>query len=130
MATRFGEAVPARWRELWRYYQAGAVNTLFGYSLYALLVAAGLNLFAAQIVSHVTGAAFNYWTFSRHTFRDRQGSKTRFVLAYAGQYLLSLACFALLAPLIRSPYLIGLVTIGIVSLLNYFVLKQLVFRRA
>ena len=38
--------------QLWRYYQAGIVNTAFGYGLYAAFVAAGLNMYVAQIVAH------------------------------------------------------------------------------
>jgi len=57
-------------RRLWRYYQAGIVNTLFGYGLFALFVKLGLNMYLAQICAHVLGAAFNYYSYSRHVFHD------------------------------------------------------------
>jgi putative flippase GtrA len=47
-------------KQLWRYYQAGIVNTAFGYGMYALLLSVGLWMYAAQLVAHVLGACFNY----------------------------------------------------------------------
>ncbi len=112
---------------LWRYYQAGIVNTLFGYGVYALLIRAGLWMYAAQLIAHVLGAAFNYFTFSRHVFHDSRASKPRFVASYGLNYLLSLASLAAAAQLIASPYVAGLVAITFVSLVNYLILKHFVF---
>ena len=114
---------------LWRYYQAAIVNTVFGYSLYALFVAVGLNMYVAQLVGHVLGVTFNYFTYSRHAFRGTQGSKLRFVMAYAGHYVVSLAMLAISARVLSSPYAAGLLALILASLLNYFVLKNLVFTK-
>jgi putative flippase GtrA len=113
--------------ELFRYYQAGLINMAFGFSLYATLVAVGLNIYAAQIVSHVLGVAFNYFTYSRHVFRNSGPSKMRFVASYGINYLLSAAGLALVSLWIKSPYLAGFIVLINVSLLNYFLLKNLVF---
>lgn len=113
---------------VWRYYQAGIVNTAFGYGLYALFVAIGLNMYLAQIIAHVLGVAFNYFTYSRHAFHDSQASKGRFVASYAVNYLLGLAALAAAAQVIASPYLAGLIAVLVVSLINYFILRHWVFR--
>lgn len=118
-----------RLAELWRYYQAGVVNTLFGFGLYALLVRAGLNMYAAQVIAHVAGVGFNYLTYSRHVFRDSGPAKTRFVASYVVNYLLSVATLALVSLVVESPYVAGAITTVAVSLLNYFALKHLVFTR-
>lgn len=115
--------------ELWRFYQAGVVNTLFGFGLYALLVRAGLNMYAAQIVAHVAGVMFNYLTYSRHVFRDSGPAKTRFAASYTVNYLLSVAALALVSIGVRSPYLAGAIATVAVSVVNYFALKHLVFTR-
>ena len=113
-----------------RYYQAAIVNTLFGYSLYALLVAAGLNMYLAQLIGHVLGVIFNYFTYSRYAFRDAKGSKARFALAYVGNYLVGLAMLALASTVLKSPYAAGFAALIFASLINYFVLKSLVFSKA
>lgn len=112
---------------LWRYYQAGIVNTVFGYGLYASFVAVHFNMYVAQITAHVIGVVFNYFTYSKHAFRDLSGSKLRFVASYAGNYLLGLAALALVSVVVSSPYLAGLIAVLFVSFVNFFILKHLVF---
>jgi putative flippase GtrA len=114
---------------LWRYYQAGIVNTLFGFGLYALLLSFGIWMYAAQLIAHVLGVVFNYFTYSRHAFAGSQASKFRFVVSYGFNYLLGLGSLAAAAQVIESPYIAGIVSILFVSLVNYFVLKNLVFTR-
>lgn len=112
---------------IWRYYQAGIVNTIFGYSLYAIFVKLGLNMFVAQLVAHVLGVVFNYFTYSRLAFRGAKASKLRFILAYAGNYVLGAAMLWACARVIASPYLAMAVAIVIYTTVNYFVLRRLVF---
>ncbi|OSZ70701.1 hypothetical protein CAP39_06985 [Sphingomonas sp. IBVSS1] len=119
----------SRWRQLWRYYQAGIINTLFGYGLYAGMVAVGLNIYVAQAIGHVLGVAFNWFTYSRHAFRDTQGSAGRFVLSYGVNYILSVATLRVISSVVSNPYGAGLLTVGIVSVINYFVLARFVFRK-
>lgn len=118
-----------RVREIWRYYQAGALNAGFGFGVFALLVALGINLFVAQIIAHVLGIAFNYVSYSRHVFRGAEPAKLRFVLSYLVNYLVSLAMLFLASQVVRSAYLAGLLSILSTSIINYFALKYLVFVR-
>lgn len=126
MPTRFTRA---RLIEIWRYYQAGMVNTAFGLGAYALLVWFGVNMYLAQFIAHAAGVGFNYLTYSRHVFRDAAPAKLRFALSYAFNYLMGLATLAAVAQAIASPYLAGLVTAVLVSVINYFILKHLIFLR-
>ena len=120
----------ARLQELWRYYQAGVVNTAFGYGVYALLVWLGMNVFAAQLVSHVIGVAFNYLTYSRHVFSGAETAKLRFVLSYGLNYVMGLAALVAATRVIASPYLAGAAAVVLVSIINYFVLRHFFFRTA
>jgi putative flippase GtrA len=115
------------WRQLLRYYQAGIANSVFGYGLYALLVAATLNPYAAQAIAHVAGMVFNWFTYSRHAFAEVQGSRLRFIVSYAVNYLFSLVALKLFTMAGLNPYAAGLISLIIVSLINYFVLARLVF---
>lgn len=116
-------------RRLWRYYQAGVVNALFGYSAFAALVALGLNIYAAQIVAHVAGIGFNYVTYSRYTFRGHGRSPGRFIASYAVTYGLGLAALAGFTHVGFSPYAAGLFSVIAVSMINYFILSKIVFTR-
>jgi len=114
--------------ELVRYYQAGIVNTLFGLGAYAVLVRMGFGIYPAQLIAHLAGMAFNYVTYSRHVFRDAGPAKGRFVLSYALNYLMSLGTLALVASAVSNPYLAGFISAFIVSIVNFFALKFVVFR--
>ncbi|MDG6079370.1 GtrA family protein [Erythrobacter litoralis] len=115
------------WLLLWRYYQAGIVNTLFGYGFFAVLVWTGLNIYVAQVIAHVGGTVFNYVTYSRYTFRSRNTPVGRFVVSYALNYLLSVVFLFGFEQVFRSPYLSGLGAVLVVSALNFLVLKRFVF---
>jgi putative flippase GtrA len=114
--------------ELWRYYYVGAINTAFGYGLYALLVFLGLNLFVAQILAHISGSTFNYFMFRRHVFRNQGHPFGRYILAYALNYLMGLTCLAVIHSFLKSPYLAGFGSLIITATINYFVLRRFVFK--
>jgi len=116
------------WMQLLRYYQAGIVNTLFGYGAFAALVWLGMEMFLAQLVSHVAGTLFNYVVYSRYTFANEQGSLVRFIASYAVNYGLSVASLWALSKVVTSPYAAGLLTIVVVSIINFVILKRFVFR--
>ena len=116
--------------QLFRFYQAALVNTAFGFGVYAGLLGLGVNLFAAQIVAQILGMTLNYFTYSRHVFNDRRAGKLQFVASYGMNYLVNLALLAGLNLILFSPYVWGLVATLGASLINYFVLKKLIFVRA
>jgi putative flippase GtrA len=118
----------ARLVEIWRYYQAGIVNTAYGLGAYWLLVRFGLNLYVAQFIAHFTGVAFNYFTYSRYVFHDSDPAKSRFAASYVGNYLIGLTSLAAISHWVGSPYVAGFLSVLLVSIVNYLVLKKLVFR--
>lgn len=118
----------SRASEIFRFLVAGVLNTAFGYGLYAGLIWLGLDRYMAQAIGYVLGTGFNYFTYSRGVFTNAGPAKLRFALSYAGNYLINLAGLRIVSHFIADPYLAGAVTTFAVVLLNYAVLKRLVFR--
>jgi putative flippase GtrA len=87
-----------------------------------------LNIFLAQIASHALGMVFNYFTYSRHAFAGHTTTKLRFVMSYVGNYLLGLVALAIISRFVASPYVAGFIATVMISLVNYLVLRRLVFR--
>lgn len=112
---------------LFRYYQVGLLNTVVGFGLFSILVAVGLNIYVAQIIGHVLGVTFNYFSYSQHVFKDASPSKPRFILSYALNYFVGLASLAAAASVIQSPYVAGGIAVLFASFLNFLVLRNLVF---
>lgn len=115
--------------ELVRYYMAGAINAAFGYGLFALLVWTGLGMYFAQALAHMLGVAFNYLTYSRHVFRNTPSARLRFIGSYVVNYGVSLVFLALVSLFVANPYAAGPASIVLTSMVNYFILKRLVFAR-
>lgn len=113
-----------------RYYQAAIINTAFGYGVFSFLVFIGIPALLSQVVSHFAGVAFNYLTYSRHVFRDQQGSIPRFVFSYIASGLMSFLLFLIIGKFISSPYTAGFLAMVLTSLLMYYVLSRLVFVRS
>ncbi|WP_375391042.1 GtrA family protein [uncultured Sphingomonas sp.] len=111
-----------------RFYGIAAINTLFGYGVYAGFIALGVNLFVAQILSQVIGVCFNYFSYSRGVFRRPPGSKAAYIGAYVVNYLAGLTFLAGFHAMGLSDYLAGLATLLCASLLNFLVLSRFVFR--
>ena len=114
-------------RQLLRFFKVGVINTLFGYALYAVMVAIGLQLFVAQAVATIIAVAFNYVSYSRYVFNGARSSKVRFLLSYALNYLVSVAALAMWAAIVPSPYLAGLLATLVAVAVNFVVLRQWVF---
>lgn len=119
---------PTEWKRIFRYYQTGILNTLFGYGAYAFLLSYGLGMYVAQVVSTILGAMFNYITYSRYAFSGQSSSPLRFFMSYVVNYFLSLVVLFVVAKIFSSPYMAGLVTVVIVSVFNYVILRNMVFR--
>jgi putative flippase GtrA len=130
MTDLFRRLMASRVGQLVRFYQAAAVNTAFGFGVYALMIRAGVNLYVAQVAAQVLGVSFNYFTYSRHAFRGHDASRVSFVLAYVGNYVINLALLAAFHRFVRSDYLAGLLATIVASLVNFLVLKRYVFRPA
>lgn len=118
------------WLELFRYYVAGVANLIFSYILFAALIALGLNAFVAQALGYIVGVAFNFFTYSRYTFSDKKANKSSYILSYVANYVSGVALLWIGLKMFHSPYLAGLAATISVSLLNYLVLKRLVFRES
>ncbi len=121
-------SIITRFEQIARYYGVGIVNSIFGFTLYAIFVYFIHNRFIAQICSHVIGTAFNYFMFRRHVFRSHDSRIVNYIMAYAFNYLLGLSTLWLVSLAISSPYIAGLISLIFTAFVNYFVLRRFVFR--
>ncbi len=77
---------------LLRFLAVGLINTAFGYTVFALLVLAGLGEQMALALAFALGVLWNYATHARLVFGTRgRGRILPYALAYAGIYALNAA---------------------------------------
>ncbi len=78
-------------RQIIRFVFTGALNTLFGFAIYALLVHAGMVPAVALLIATVLGVLFNFVSFGALTFRRLEMRRLpRFLVVYSAIYLFNL----------------------------------------
>ena len=78
---RSGARVLANYRVI-RFLGVGVLNTVFGYSVYAALIFAGLSYLIALFLSTIAGVVFNYFSFGRIVFFGHIGASCIYCLVF------------------------------------------------
>ena len=113
-----------------RFLAVGGLNTLFGYSFYALLIWLGLQPEIALLIATVTAVMFNFITYGRLAFgMPLEGPNlVRFIATYATLYAVNAALLRLLITLEVSPYLAQIILTPLMSLCSFTSMRYFVFR--
>jgi putative flippase GtrA len=110
----------------------GLLNTMFGYSAYALLIFFGLSFALALLISTVSGIIFNYFTFGQLFFNIGVNLENfiKFIITYLFIYLLNVSFLHLMINIwnvnsYMSQFLF-LIPAAAISwlLMNYWVFKE------
>jgi len=112
-----------------RFLAVGVLNTVFGYTLYALLLYAGLHYSAALLLATVAGVLFNFRSTGRLVFKSRDDSLLwRFMAVYLASYLLNIGCLRLLHVAGVGPYLAQGLLLPPMTVLTFALNRAFVFR--
>ncbi len=115
-------------RRFLRFLLVGAVNTAFGYSVFALLVWCGLPYPAAIGLATVAGVAFNFQSTGRLVFGGAPPSRlARFVGVYLVVYLLNVLAVAGLLRLGLDVYAANAVAVLPLAMIAYILQRTFVF---
>lgn len=118
------------WVRLARFVAVGGINTVFGYSLYAALIWAGVPAEIALLLSTVLGVLFNFVTYGRLAFGrplDRH-SLVRFIATYVVFYGINALLLRVLLAAGNSPYLAQLILLVPMTLGTFLAQRYFVFR--
>jgi putative flippase GtrA len=116
---------------LLRFLAVGALNTLFGYCVFSLLVLSGLAPGVALAAGTVLGLVFNYFTTGRLVFAARGLGRLPWFIAVNGlTFLINLWSLRGLIAGGLSPFVAQAIVLPIIILLSFALNKLLVFRGA
>jgi putative flippase GtrA len=115
-------------RRFVRFLLVGGLNTLFGYSVYALLIFLHVHYALAALGGQVLGVLFNFKTIGLLVF-DRRGNRRflRFVSVYLLTYLLTALLLKIFHAFDVNLYLAGALLILPMAVLSYFLNRNFVF---
>lgn len=112
-----------------RFLVVGAVNTVFGYSVFAALVLFGMDPMPALVLTYVIGALFNFFTTRRFVFQHPGGDAfLRFVAAYVVIYLFNAGLFKLVVAAGAAPLMAQALCLPMVAIFSFFLFKLHVFK--
>jgi putative flippase GtrA len=112
-----------------RFLFVGALNTLFGYAVFALLVYLAVPYQVALLLALIIGVAFNFLTTGAVVFDGLLADAIpRFVVVYAAMYVFNLAILTVLVEVGLDKIVAQAVCLLIVAPVTYVALKRFVFR--
>ena len=118
-------------KEFLKFLAVGALNALFGYGCFALLIFAGMHYSAAVLLATIAGALFNFKTTGRLVFGSSDNRRIfRFLAVYAVVYVMNVTLLKILLLAGLGPYAGGALLILPVALFAFILMKKLVFTHA
>ncbi len=112
-----------------KFLVVGALNTLFGYSVFAGLVLAGVPPVPALVLTYVVGVLFNFMTTRRFVFsRSPRASLLRFIGAYVVIYFFNLGLYKALEAAGGGPLVAQALCLPVVAVFSFLLFKFQVFR--
>ena len=114
-----------------KFLSAGVLNTVFGYSVYAVLLFIKTPYLLALFVATVVGIIFNYFSFGQLVFHGHVGWFVfgKFVIAYALIFGVNAALQRVFTiGFLLSPYLGQVICIPISVLLSWLLMNYWVYK--
>ena len=106
----------------------GILNTIFGYSVYWILLHLGLHFSLAALVATSLGVIFNYNTTGKLVFKAKGNSfLIKFILVYVVLYFINVGGLKILNLLGVGFAIGGLIMIVPLAMLSFTLNKKLVF---
>tara|TARA_B100000787_G_scaffold12990_1_gene9492 strand:+ start:2975 stop:3337 length:363 start_codon:yes stop_codon:yes gene_type:complete len=113
-----------------KYIAVGIINTIFGVTAYLFFLKILNNYFFAITLSTLVGVLFNYVTYSKGVFKSSsKKSFIRFIINYSCMYVLSLVLIYFFLTKGLEVDVAGAISIIIISAINFFTLKAIVYAK-
>jgi putative flippase GtrA len=107
----------------------GAVNTIFGYAVFAILILLNLHYTLAALLSQICGALFNFQTTGNFVFKNRSPRLIfRFLGVYLATYLLTIGLLKIFNIYGVNNLIAGAIIVLPMALVSFILNKKLVFR--
>ena len=113
-----------------RFVIVGILNTIFGYSVYCMMLWIGLSYWWATLIANVLGVMFNFKTTGVLVFKNHNNRLFfRFALCYVLAYFLNVGIIALFTHFTTiNQYISGFIATIITALFSFCFQKWVVFR--
>ncbi len=116
-------------RKFMKFLFVGALNTAFGYFVYALFVTLHASHNIALTIQYILGVFWNFKTTGTIVFKNHDNSLIlRFFLSYVFTYSINLVCLNILVRLGIGKYLSQAIMVLPIAILSFLIFKTFVFK--
>jgi putative flippase GtrA len=114
-----------------KFILVGFINTVFGYSVYALFIYLNMHYSLAVLFATILGVLFNFKSTGRLVFKvNNNASLARFIGVYVITYVLNVAALGIFNFYRFDLYVAGLLMILPMALAAYVLQSRYVFKEA
>ena len=111
-----------------RYLIVGAINTGFGYSVFALLTYTGLHYPLALFFATVAGVLFNFRTFGRFVFTNTDWRLIwRFFAVYSLLYVVNVSSVFVIMMYLDNVYMANAIVLVFIASLGFVLNRSFVY---
>lgn len=115
-------------KKLILFFLVGGINTLFGYSLYALLLYLQFHYAVASLMATIAGVLFNFKTTGVIVFKNNNNKLLfKFIAVYTVTYLLNIGFLKIFSSFNTNMYFAGAILILPMALIAFILQKKFVF---
>ena len=119
----------SKYIKLYKYLVVGGVNTVFGYSVFAILIFFGFHYSLAVLIATILGVLFNFQSYGRLVFKNHSWYfLSRYITVYILIYFVNLILLLMFDLLVSNLYISGLMVIPFIAYLGYFLNKRYVWK--
>lgn len=112
-----------------RFIMVGIINTVFGYTVFALFIFLGFHYYVATALATIINIVFNFNTIGRIVFHySNNWLLFRFFIVYFVIYLIYVGALKIFSTYDVSIYLAGAIIICPLAILSFILNKQFVFK--
>lgn len=117
-------------KQIINFILVGILNTIFGYSAYALFIFIGFNYILAVFFATVLGVLFNFKTISKYVFESTDKKLIfKFSSVYFVVFIINITLIKVLKLLSLDEYLAGFIAIVPVACLSFIFNKFFVYKK-
>ena len=111
-----------------RFLVVGGINTVFGYSVFALFILMGLHYVLAALLAQICGILFNFKTTGTIVFKNKDNRLIfRFFAVYLFTYLLNIGLLKLFDMADIGPLIAGAIIVLPMAFVSFLLMRKFVF---
>ena len=117
-------------KQIFNFILVGVVNTIFGYSVYALFISLGFDYVISTLIATVIGILFNFKTIGKYVFDSTNNSLIfKFFSVYVVVFLLNILIIKISKSYGYNDYISGAIALLPSASLSFLLNKFYVFER-